>query len=429
MDQADVAPRLTEQLTEQLTETRRATLQRRTIEVLALGQIVGSAAMGASVTVGAFVVEQMLGSGTAWAGIATATVTLGAAVFARVLSALMVRRGRRPGLALGYASAAVGGVMVAVAVEVDSLALLLAGLALFGGGQAANLLARYAATDLAAPTHRSAAMAQVVFFSTFGAVFGPVMIGPAQRAGQYWFGLERYSGPWLFAAILFVAAGLNIMVRLRPDPLVAAGQLRVMERVMDTGRRRESSLSTIGEILRWSEARLGLIAMVISQLTMVAVMAMTPVHMRLHGHEHLSAFVISLHIAGMYAFAPLVGRFCDRRGRHLTIVIGAGMLAGASLLAALAGDAHLLLFPALWLLGVGWNFGLIGGSSLLSESVPDERRVAVQGVADLSMSFFGAAAGFASGFIRRAWGFDMLAAGATAAAGVLLILGLAARRR
>jgi MFS family permease len=121
----------------------------------------------------------------------------------------------------------------------------------------------------------------------------------------------------------------------------------------------------------------------------------------------------------MYAFSPWIGRFSDRSGQLRTIQIGAILLTAATALAALAGDAHLLLFPALWLLGIGWSFGLIGGSSLLIKSVSDEARVSVQGAADMAMSFCGGIAGFSSGFIRKAVGYHVLS---TAALVLVLLL-------
>ena len=217
--------------------------------------------------------------------------------------------------------------------------------------------------------------------------------------------------------MFFVAAALNTAIRLRPDPLVVAGGVAAV----GTGRAPLEFGTTVRVISGHSAARLAVTAMVISQVTMVAVMAMTPVHLKLHGHEGLSQYVVSLHIAGMYAFSPLVGRYSDRRGRTRAISVGAVLLVAATSMSALSGDVELLLFPSLWLLGLGWNFGLIGGSSLLVESVPAAQRVAVQGVADLSMSFCGGLAGFASGFVRRAVGFHLLAAMATIAAGLLLV--------
>lgn len=402
----------------------RAALQRRVLRVLGLGQIVGGAALASSVTVGAFVIQDLLDQETPWAGIATATTTIGTAIMSQVLARRMGRRGRRPGLQLGYALAALGGVVAALGVEAASLPLFIVGLFLFGNGQAANLLARYAATDLADPEARSRAMSRIVFASTFGAVGGPIMIGPAQNAGQSWFGLEKYSGPWLLGAALFVLAGLNTAVRLRPDPLVASGAIGGQQGTPHA--RLSDSVRTIAAS---PGARLAIAAMVISQVTMVAVMAMTPVHLKLHGHEGISQYVVSLHIAGMFAFSPLVGRYADRHGRVPAILIGAATLTASTMLAAVSGDVELLLFPALWGLGLGWNFGLIGGSSLLVDSVPTEQRVGVQGTADLLMSFCGGMAGFASGFVRRAIGYHLLSTAAAVAAGALLVTAYTALRR
>ena len=169
--------------------------------------------------------------------------------------------------------------------------------------------------------------------------------------------------------------------------------------------------------------------MAVSQGAMVAVMTMTPVHMKLHGHESLSPYVISMHIGGMFAFSPLVGRFADRRGRIPAVRTGAAILLVSTLMASVAGVTDWLLFPALWGLGLGWNFGLIGGSALLSESVPADDRVGVQGTADLLMSLCGALAGFSSGFIRRAVGYHVLADLAAIAAGALLVVAYVANRR
>jgi hypothetical protein len=268
-------------------------------------------------------------------------------------------------------------------------------------------------------------MSRIVFASTFGAVLGPLLIGPAQYAGEEWLGLAKYTGPWLFSSAFFVGAAVNTALRLRPDPLVVSGgtQARDAPRAPRT-----RLIDTIQLILQFPRARLALTAMVISQFTMVAVMAMTPVHLKLHGHEEVSQFVISTHIAGMFAFSPLVGRYSDSRGRIPTIAIGGVLLVSATMLAAVSGDVEQLLFPSLWALGLGWNFGLSGGSSLLTVSIPSEHKVTVQGAADLMMSLCGGLAGFGSGFVRRAFGFHMLANLATIAAGALLIAAYMARR-
>ena len=382
-------------------------IQKRTLRVLIVGQIAGSAALSAAVTVGAFVIQDMLGQKTPWGGIASATVTIGTAFMAQMLSRLMLRQGRRRGLMLGYSLALIGGVIAGFGVEQQSLAIFLCGLFLFGNGQSANLLSRYAATDLAKAENRGAAMSKILFASTFGAVFGPILIKPAEHLGQTLFGWNLYTGPWVFSGLFFITSFINAALRLKPDPLVVSGGIALRKSV-DNDVAQDERLSVLRFLSSSPKTRLAFYAMVISHVTMVAVMTMTPVHLRQHGHETVSAYIISLHIAGMYAFSPLVGRFSDRHGRLNTLLVGCSILILSTVMSAVAGSNPAVFFPSLWLLGVGWSFGLIGSSSLLVDSVPIGYRVKVQGSADVAMSLFGGAAGFSSGFIRKAWGFPWL---------------------
>ena len=401
--------------------TDREALQARTLRVLVTGQVVAAASLSAAVTVGAFVIQDILGQQTPWGGLSSATFTMGSAFMSQVLARVMSKRGRRVGLEYGYSLAIAGGLIAGFGVNRNSLVFFLLGLFLYGSGQASNLLSRYAAMDLAAPDKRSQAMSYILFGSTFGAVFGPVLIKPAEQIGVDTFGWSLYTGPWIASAFFFVFALLNVTVRLRPDPLEVSGGLVSQQGVGVVTPNLGAALHIISGI---RNARVALASMVISQVTMVAVMTMTPVHLKLHGHEDVSPYVISLHIAGMYAFSPLVGKFADRRGKLLTVSVGGVLLVAATVMAALAGDAATLLWPSLWLLGLGWSFGLIGGSSLLVESVPEGSRVTVQGAADLLMSFCGGMAGFSSGFIRKAFGFHMLSNMGTVLALVLVVIGI-----
>jgi MFS family permease len=399
----------------------REALQARTLRVLVAGQVVAAASLSAAVTVGAFVIQDILGQQTPWGGLSSATFTMGSAFMSQVLARVMSKRGRRVGLEYGYSLAIAGGLIAGFGVNRNSLIFFLLGLFLYGSGQASNLLSRYAAMDLAAPEQRSQAMSYILFGSTFGAVFGPVLIKPAEQIGVDTFGWSHYTGPWIASAFFFVFALANAAVRLRPDPLEVSGGLISQQGKGVVTPNLGTALRIISGI---RNARVALASMVISQVTMVAVMTMTPVHLKLHGHEDVSPYVISLHIAGMYAFSPLVGKFADRRGKLLSISVGGVLLVTATIMAALAGEAATLLWPSLWLLGLGWSFGLIGGSSLLVESVPENSRVTVQGAADLLMSFCGGMAGFSSGFIRKAFGFHMLSNLGTVLALVLVVIGI-----
>jgi MFS family permease len=408
----------TTELPTTLDEATRLRVQTRVLRTLTFSQMIGSGAVTVAITIGAFVIQDILGESTAWAGIASASTTLGGAILAQGLSRLMARRGRRPGLQLGYAIGVVGALCAAYGAETETLPIFLCGVAMFGGGQASNLLARYVATDLALPEERGRAMSQVVFASSFGAILGPLMAGPAQRAGETWFGFGPYTGPWLFGGLLFVVGVVHITIWLRPDPLVITGSIsRGVARVRSIPMR--EALRVIGARPR---ATLAIGAMAVSQATMAAVMTMTPVHMKMHGNEDIALYVVSLHIAGMYAFSPLVGRFADRRGNLEAVIVGASLIVLAGIASAVAGEGAGLLFPALWLLGIGWSFGLIGGSGLLIDSVPTVARISVQGTADLLMVASGSLAGFSSGFIRQGFGYGSLALFASTVAALLVVL-------
>lgn len=392
---------------ETMTAVEKQAIQKQTLRVLVVGQLAGSAALSAAVTVGAFVIQEMLGQKTPWGGIASATVTVGTAFMAQLLSRLMLRQGRRRGLMLGYSLALLGGVIAGCGVENESLSVFLVGLFLFGNGQSANLLSRYAATDLAEPHQRGAAMSRILFASTFGAVLGPILIKPAEHLGQELFGWNLYTGPWIFSGLFFITSFVNVAIRLKPDPLIVSGGTR-SQKSQTTVSNGEPRVSVLQFLVSSPQTRLAFYGIVISHVTMVAVMTMTPVHLREHGHETVSAYIISLHIAGMYAFSPLVGKFSDARGRLNTMLVGSVVLIFSTVVSAMGGSNPAVFFPSLWLLGIGCSFGLIGASSLLVDSVPMEQRVRVQGAADVSMSMFGGLAGFSSGFIRSSLGFPWL---------------------
>jgi predicted MFS family arabinose efflux permease len=150
-------------------------------------------------------------------------------------------------------------------------------------------------------------------------------------------------------------------------------------------------------------------------------MTMTPPHMRDHHQAGSSAYVIAVHIAGMYGLAPWVGRFVERVRPERAVMVAGVVLASGTAGAVLAGYHRPLIFVGLFLVGHGWNIGLIAGSSLVTSSVELSERVELQGTADLMMSFCGGCAAFGSGFIKRAWGFHLLANGTSLAALALAV--------
>lgn len=405
-------------------KAQRAALQRRTLRVLSMGQLVGAAALGAAITVGGFVVEGIVGVGTPWVGLSTAAVTAGSGTMAQVLSRVMRRYGRRVGMQSGYSLAVAGGVIACLGVQLSVLPVFLVGLLFYGAGSATNLLARYVATDLAEPQGRGRAMGRILFASTFGAVFGPALVVPAEHLGMVWFGLDKYAGPWLFSAFFFACAAVNIAIRLRPDPLLVLAA----ERGMATEHRPMRLRESVRAIAAAPVARLALLAMVIAQAVMVGVMAMTPIDMKAHDHEAISSLVVSAHIAGMFAFSPLVGRYADRRGRLTAVRTGALVLLAACGLSAFSSESVPLMFAGMFALGVGWTLALIGGSSLLVEHIPLEYRVPVQGTADLTTAVCGGLTSVVCGLVMDWVGFAALTLG-SAVLTVPVLVGVLVQRR
>jgi MFS family permease len=402
-----------------------ARTQRRTLRVLFGSQVLGGVGVGIGIAVGSLLTEQLSGSATL-AGLPQTFSVLGGALAAVPLARLMGHHGRRPGLATGYGVGAAGALVVVLATLTGSLTLVLLGMGLFGVSSATNLQARYAATDLALPDHRSRALATVVWATTVGAVAGPNLMAPAAGLALD-VGLPQYAGPFAWSVLAFALAAALLLVALRPDPMrVAQEQHRSGGIVM----RRASVRESLAAVLAAPRAALGLASIAVGHTVMVAVMVMTPVHMHdgAMGALDLIGLVISVHVAGMYALSPVVGWLSDRFGRVPTVASSWAVLLVATALAGTAGpNSPVQLSAGLFLLGLGWSLGLVSGSTLLSESVPGDVRTGVQGVADLVMGLCGAAGGALAGVVVGVAGFGML--NLLAAGLVVVVVGAAVGTR
>ena len=394
-----------------------AALQRRTLRVLLAAQVLAGVGLAAGITVGALLAEDMLGA-TGWAGLPAALFTAGSAAAAVGIARVSGAAGRRPGLAAGYAVGAVGGLGVVVAAAIDSPALLLPALLLYGAGSAANLQARYAGADLAAPERRGRAIATVLVATTVGAVLGPNLVGPTGDLAAA-LGIPELAGPFILATAGYAFGAIAVWVLLRPDPLTTA---RAIGRDAARATRGADAAPVAAAPVRTVRVAAG--AMVLAQLVMIAVMTMTPVHMRDNGHGvEVAGLVISLHVAAMFLPSPLTGRLVDRIGRRPVLVASVVTLLAAGLLAAAPPSSVVLLSAALILLGFGWNLGLVGGTTLVTDVVPVEQRARTQGRVDLAIALAGSAGGLGSGLVVAATGFAALSlAGGVAALALIPLL-------
>jgi len=404
-------------------ETTSAVVQRRTLRLLFATQIVSGMGVAIGSSVGALLAADLAGVGLS--GLAQSAAVVGGALAAIPATAIVHHHGRRPSLAAAYGVAAIGALLVVLAAARGSLPLLFLGFFLFGGATAANLQARYAAVDLAPAALRGRHLSLIVWATTIGAVAGPHLAAPAGVALSP-FGIPTLAAPYFFSAVLFVITGVAVLTLLRPDPALVAGTAGA-----DSGAHR-SLRAGLSAIIARAPAVLGVTAMAVGHMVMVGIMAMTPVHIRGAGYDaahtlRIVGVVISVHIAGMYAFAPLIGWLTDRLGRRLLIFAGIALLLTACVLAGGAGYDNARLGAGLFTVGLGWSCTMVAGSTLLTESVPLERRASAQGLSDLIMGLAGASAGALSGVVVSAWGYPVLALVAAIATVPLIVLGAAIR--
>jgi MFS family permease len=378
-----------------------ARIQRRTVRVLSLGQILGGVAFGATISLGAVLAADVSGD-ESFSGLAAAAVTLGTALVAVPLAAFARRFGRRLSLTLGMAIALVGVTLVVVAVSSRSFPLLLGAFLLVGAGQAANLQSRFAAIDLATDATRSRDLSIVVWATTIGAVLGPNLTGPGEVVGGS-LGMPPLTGPYVFTIIGQLLAIVLYLGALRPDPLLTA------QRAV-AARADRSDTAAIVKKDRPLVARYAIFAVAAAHGVMVSVMAMTPVHLLHHGASlTIIGLTISLHIAGMYALAPVFGILADRIGRVPTILVGQGILAASLVTASFGEDSTVAVTIGLILLGLGWSASTVAGSALLTEASSEALRTRRQGFSDFAMSIVGAAGAVLAGVILGWIGYGGLA--------------------
>ncbi len=383
-------------------------LQRRTVRTLVIAQILGGLGIGATLSIGAVLAAQISGS-DAWSGAAATLSTLGAATASIPLARLAARHGRRAALATGVLVSVLGGIVTVTSAAITSFPLLLLGLGLLGVATAVNLQGRFAATDVASPTHRGRDLSLVIWSTTIGAVAGPNLFGPGEVVARV-LGMPELTGSFAIAVVAQVAAAAVYFFGLRPDPYLVGKSIAVAA----------SDSAGVGGGIRDRRLLLFAIASIgLSHAVMVSVMSMTPVHLTHMGSPlTIVGFTISLHIAGMYALSPLFGWLSDRIGRISTLLAGQALFLVSVVVVALGELDPALVTVGLVLLGLGWSASTVAGSALIADLVTGDARTRVQGRADLVMNLSGAIGGASAGPVLALIGY----AGLAWSAGVLVLL-------
>jgi MFS family permease len=369
-----------------------------------VAQVAASFGLAAGGTSGTLLAADMTGSEAAGV-LPVGALALGGAIAAPAMTAIMRRRGRRVGLAAGYLWALIGAFVVLVAAMADTVAILLLGSGLLGAGTAAVMLTRYAVADLAPPQARGRAVSRSLFATTVGAVIGPLLLRPAAVLADP-LGLPREAGLYVVSVAAF---GLAVrLLRRGPDRVGIDTELATdgddTAEPLGGVQSNRSSAKT---------ERLALIILATANAVMVSVMATAVVHLGAHGYG-LAAIgaMVSVHVAAMFVFAPIIGSVCDRIGPVALAVVGAALLAAIGVLGTLGESAEVIHMGGVMLaLGVAWSIQIVAGSTLLTLATPDRDQRRAEGRAELAM---GLAAGLgtllAAAPVASIGGFRLLSA-------------------
>lgn len=371
--------------------------------ILFITQSLASAGFIAAATINP-ILGAKLASDRSLATLPTAVYLLSGALSASAWGYFMDRIGRRNSIALGLVIGVIGNFLVLVAIQSASFILVMLGLLLMGITNAAVLLGRFAAAEVNTPDQRGRAIAAVVLGGVIGTILARVLAVPVGEFAMS-IGMDELAGAYITTLVLFAVASVLVFVGLRPDPRDVGRELakQYPESIPQGGESR-----SILQILREPAAITAVTAMVLGQMVMVAIMVVTSLHMEDHQHARSDIYsVISAHTFGMFAPSIFSGWLLDKVGRGKMILIGAFTLLMACVTAPISPDV-LPLGVSLFLLGLGWNFCFVGGSTLLSDQLSPLERSRTQGTNDLLVGLASALISLSSGFIFVAAGYTVM---------------------
>ena len=369
-------------------------VQQRVTATLFISQSLFSASMILSFTLLPIIAARLGGTDRA-AGLPPTMMMLGRAVAAYPVGWLMDHIGRRLGLALGYLFTAAGSVICVLSISMwESLPWLCAGVLLMGMGRGVSEQARFIAAEVYHPVKRAGVIGLIVFAGTIGAVGGPLLVSPSTWMAAS-FGLHGHAGPYLISVVLAALALMLTLLLLYPDPMkvgrTLTGDLNDAEE-KNTGRK-------LWQIFVNRTVKLGLAATIIGQFVMTLIMVITPLHMNHHAHgEQAISWVIMAHTLGMYGLSSLTSRLANRFGPVAIIVVGALILGASAVLTPLSNQVSMLAF-SLFLLGLGWNFCFIAGSTLFFSGLLPPERGRAQGAGEMMVALAAGAGSLGTGAV------------------------------
>jgi len=392
--------------------------------MLGIATAIASLGNAAGGTAGALLGVQFIGS-AAGAGLPIGLLVVGQAAAALLISQRTDRLGRSQSLAFGYVLGVIGAALVIFAVVAEYLVALMVGSTVLGAGNAAIFLTRYAAAELVAETNRGRALGAVLFATAFGGIASPGLVGPSGDLATF-IGLPSLTGLYLVAIVCFALAALLLNAVSQLAPL--GGGAALLGPVASPRASRRALSSSLSD----PSARAALIILAATNLMMVAVMAIAPVHLTAHGHSlDRVGFIVGIHVAGMFLPSPISGWAADRLGPVHVASAGISLLVAVGIAGTIVDqESGLWMAGLLATLGIGWNFGVVGGSKLLADAVPADQRPRVEGLGEVSMGLAAGAGAMIAGPIVLLGGLTALfLSGSFVVATVVLALAVIRRVR
>ncbi len=356
----------------------------RNVAVLVLAQAILGAQMPMTFTIGGLA-GQSLASNVCWATLPISLIVMGTMIWATPMSAVMQRFGRRVGFFLGAAAGALGAAIGAYALYISSFPLFLLGSFVTGIYQSAHGFYRFAAADAASEAFKPKAISYVMAGGLAAAVIGPQLIKVTAEAM-----VIPFLGAYLAVIALNVVGSglflaLDIPIPARPGADSPKGRNR-------------------WQLLKTPKIAVSIIIAMVSYALMNLVMTSTPLAVVGCGFEQdQAADIVSAHVVAMFLPSFFTGHIIARFGVRKVIATGLTILALAGIV-ALQGVELENFFIALILLGVGWNFGFIGATTMLSTTYEPEEQGRVQGLNDMIVFGFVTMASLASGGLMNCSG-------------------------
>ena len=283
-------------------------------------------------------------------GFPNAVGVAGAVIGTQMFDRMSQKYSKNRALSNTFLIGSLGGLVQISSLIIDSFYLLLIGAFILGIGQSAALQTRYVASFVASESFKATALSLAVWFSVFGSIFGPRLVGEYSAVFENWLGSDLIVGYFIATFGMFLA-GLSVLLFSQKDSTL--NKKLVIEKSL--------KLSELD-----STARLLTKILVLNHFVMVLIMSATPLHVKDIGETiKLVGTIISYHTLGMFLLSPILGKLVDKYGSKLFAIIGSLILI-LSCVVSLFNTNILFLKIGLYLLGLGWNFTYIAISSAIS---------------------------------------------------------------